>query len=76
MKPITGSGVAKVLESRNPNFKEGDLVGGTTGWEEYSIITPTDRLLRIPLTDFPLSYYTGLLGRPAIYMFGLNGSIF
>jgi NADPH-dependent curcumin reductase CurA len=39
MQPIVGYGVAKVLDSGHPNFKKGDLVWGTTGWEEYSLIT-------------------------------------
>ncbi|TYH26657.1 hypothetical protein ES288_A02G006200v1 [Gossypium darwinii] len=36
--PITGFGVSKVIDSRNPEFKEGDLVWGITGWEEYSLL--------------------------------------
>ncbi|KAM7460855.1 hypothetical protein LguiA_028976 [Lonicera macranthoides] len=60
--PITGYGVAKVLDSGHPNFKKGDLVWGMTGWEEYSLITATDQLFKIQHTDVPLSYYTGLLG--------------
>ncbi|KAK2990318.1 hypothetical protein RJ640_003590 [Escallonia rubra] len=66
-KPIVGFGVAKVLHSGDPNFKEGDLVWGMTGWEEYSlIITTTETLFKIEHTDVPLSYYTGLLGMPGI----------
>jgi len=64
--PINGYGVAKILDSRNPNFKEGDLVWGRTGWEEYSIINATESLFKIPDTDVPLSYYTGLLGMPGM----------
>ncbi|XP_016651747.1 PREDICTED: 2-alkenal reductase (NADP(+)-dependent)-like isoform X3 [Prunus mume] len=64
--PITGYGVAKVLESANPKFKQGDLVWGMTGWEEYSIITATDSLFKIHNTDVPLSYYTGILGMPGM----------
>ena len=26
MQPLTGFGVAKVLDSRHPNFKKGDLI--------------------------------------------------
>ncbi|KAJ9178215.1 hypothetical protein P3X46_010115 [Hevea brasiliensis] len=64
--PLTGYGVAKVLDSRNPGFKEGDLVWGITGWEEYSLITPPQRLFKIQHTDVPLSYYTGILGLPGL----------
>ncbi|XP_034225744.1 2-alkenal reductase (NADP(+)-dependent)-like [Prunus dulcis] len=63
--PISGYGVSKVLESGDPKFKEGDLVWGITGWEEYSLITATatQSLLKIHSThDVPLSYYTGILG--------------
>ncbi|KAM0052642.1 putative oxidoreductase [Helianthus debilis subsp. tardiflorus] len=60
--PITGYGVAKVLDSRHSKFKKGDLVWGMTGWEEYSIINVPETLFKIQDTDVPLSYYTGLLG--------------
>lgn len=65
MQPISGYGVGKVLESGDPKFKEGDLVWGITGWEEYSLITgtATQSLFKIHNThDAPLSYYTGILG--------------
>ncbi|XP_031120866.1 2-alkenal reductase (NADP(+)-dependent)-like [Ipomoea triloba] len=66
--PIVGYGVAKVVDSDNPNFKKGDLVWGMTGWEEYTIITDTQAkaLFKIEHTDVPLSYYTGLLGMPGM----------
>ncbi|KAK3028112.1 hypothetical protein RJ639_039806 [Escallonia herrerae] len=64
--PITGYGVAKILDSRNPKFKKGDLVWGITGFEEYSIITDAESLFKIEHTDVPLSYYTGILGMPGI----------
>ncbi|KAJ9178216.1 hypothetical protein P3X46_010116 [Hevea brasiliensis] len=61
--PLGGYGVAKVLDSRNPDFKEGDLVWGVTGWEEFSLITAPQVLFKIQHNDFPLSYYTGILGK-------------
>ncbi|PON85941.1 Alcohol dehydrogenase superfamily, zinc-type [Trema orientale] len=64
--PITGYGVSKVLDSGDPNFKEGDLVWGMTGWEQYSIINETHSLFKIHHTDVPLSYYTGILGMPGM----------
>ncbi|XP_075661974.1 2-alkenal reductase (NADP(+)-dependent)-like [Castanea sativa] len=67
MQAIFGYGVAKVLDSRHPEFKVGDLVWGITGWEEYSLITKTtDTLVKIQHTDVPLSYYTGILGMPGM----------
>ncbi|OWM84779.1 hypothetical protein CDL15_Pgr027566 [Punica granatum] len=64
--PIRGYGVARVLDSGNPNFKKGDLVWGLTTWEEYSLITAPQILFRIEHADVPLSYYTGLLGMPGL----------
>ncbi|XP_027348281.1 2-alkenal reductase (NADP(+)-dependent)-like [Abrus precatorius] len=64
--PINGFGVAKVLDSGNPNFRAGDLVWGTTGWEEYSVIQDPEKLFKIHHTEVPLSYYTGILGMPGI----------
>ncbi|KAJ3696809.1 hypothetical protein LUZ61_000514 [Rhynchospora tenuis] len=61
---ITGFGVGKVLDSTHPNYKVGDLVWGTTGWEEYSLITNPLVLFKINHPDLPLSYYTGILGMP------------
>ncbi|KAJ8439378.1 hypothetical protein Cgig2_021792 [Carnegiea gigantea] len=65
--PLTGYGVAKVLESGNANFKKGDLVWGPKiPWEEYSIINNTESLFKIEYTDMPLSYYTGILAMPGM----------
>ncbi|XVF84227.1 hypothetical protein PTKIN_Ptkin17bG0008900 [Pterospermum kingtungense] len=66
--PISGYGVAKVLDSAHPDFKKDDLVWGTTGWEEYSLITVTEtnHLFKIQDTDVPPSYYAGILGMPGL----------
>ncbi|KAK6255558.1 hypothetical protein SCA6_016863 [Theobroma cacao] len=61
LKPITGYGVAKVLDSAHPDFQKDDLVWGLTGWEEYSLITETNHLFKIQHTDVPLSFYAGIL---------------
>ena len=63
VQPINGFGVAKVLDSGHPDFKEGDLVWGGTGWEEYSLISAPETVFKITHTDMPLSYYVGLLGK-------------
>ncbi|KZV48482.1 hypothetical protein F511_18288 [Dorcoceras hygrometricum] len=62
--PIVGYGVCRVVDSSDPNFKNGDLIWGLTGWEEYSLIKSTEGLFKIEHTDVPLSYYTGILGMP------------
>lgn len=63
---ITGYGVSKVVDSDHLDFKAGDLVWGTTGWEEYSLIKYPQVLSKIKHTDIPLSYYTGILGMPGM----------
>ncbi|KAI4358031.1 hypothetical protein L6164_001940 [Bauhinia variegata] len=63
---IIGYGVCKVVDSKHPGFKRGDLVWGVTKWEEYSVINMTDSLFKIEHTDVPLSYYTGILGMPGM----------
>ncbi|CAN1834796.1 NADP-dependent alkenal double bond reductase P2 [Linum perenne] len=60
--PIAGFGVSKVVESGHPDYQKGDLVWGLTNWEEYSIIKNPKVIFKIPNSDVPLSYYTGLLG--------------
>lgn len=62
MKAIEGFGVAKVLDSDNPNFSVGDYVAGFTGWEEYSLITRTESLRKVEKNDISLSFHVGLLG--------------
>ncbi|CAI0394892.1 unnamed protein product [Linum tenue] len=64
--PLSGYGVAKVLESGHPNFEKGDLVWGSTGWEEYTVSTEPGQLFKIQHKDVPLSYYTGILGMPGM----------
>ncbi|KAJ1686306.1 hypothetical protein LUZ63_017696 [Rhynchospora breviuscula] len=59
---VTGYGVAKVVVSGHKDFKVGDLVLGITGWEEYSLISDPNSLIKINHPELPLSYYTGILG--------------
>ncbi|XXG44552.1 hypothetical protein AAC387_Pa01g4321 [Persea americana] len=71
--PIIGLGVAKVLDSGNPEYEEGDLVWGMTGWEEYSLISEPI-LFTITCTDVPLSYYTGILGE-YVFVSAASGAV-
>ncbi|KAJ4766772.1 Zinc-binding dehydrogenase family protein [Rhynchospora pubera] len=63
---MTGYGVAKVVVSGHKDFKVGDLVLGITGWEEYSLISDPNSLIKINHPELPLSYYTGILGMPGM----------
>ncbi|KAF9613084.1 hypothetical protein IFM89_005532 [Coptis chinensis] len=63
--PINGYGASKVVESGHKDYKEGDLVWGITGWEQFTLLpNPNPALLtKIKYTDVPLSYYTGILAQ-------------
>ncbi|PON55414.1 Alcohol dehydrogenase superfamily, zinc-type [Parasponia andersonii] len=66
-QPLTGYGVSQVVNSDSPDFKPGDYVTGITGWEQYSLVRPTQQqhLRKIrPDDDIPLSFHLGLLGMP------------
>ncbi|KAK3028959.1 hypothetical protein RJ639_039986 [Escallonia herrerae] len=79
IKPITGYGVAKILDSGNAKFQKGDLVWGMTGFEEYGIIAETESLFKIEHTDVPLSYYTGILVHPkkgeTVFVSAVSGAV-
>lgn len=63
--------MSKVVDSKHPEFKAGDLVWGITKWEEYTLIKNTQSFFKINHTDVPLSYYTGILGKPFNLIFFL-----
>ncbi|CAA6667754.1 unnamed protein product [Spirodela intermedia] len=62
---VEGFGISRVVETNDKGFRPGDLVSGLTGWEEYTLITGTDRLRKIQVDEkIPLSHHLGLLGMP------------
>ncbi|XP_051199602.1 2-alkenal reductase (NADP(+)-dependent) [Lolium perenne] len=63
---LTAFGVSKVLESGHSGYKAGDLVWGIIGCEEYTLVTNPESLFKISHPEFPLSYYTGVLGMPGL----------
>jgi NADPH-dependent curcumin reductase CurA len=73
---MRGGGLGQVIDSKNKDYKKGDLVTGLVGWQDYSIASSGDlmppqvlpKLLPIPLTSLlgpagmtGLSAYFGLL---------------
>ncbi len=56
--------LGRVVQSRNANFKEGDLGRGYAGWEGYSILDPANIALERVTADsrVPLTTYMGALG--------------
>ncbi|GIX31260.1 MAG: NADP-dependent oxidoreductase [Porticoccaceae bacterium] len=56
--------VGRVVRSRHPDYREGEIVFGLNRWEDYSLASDETILLEKlhPAPDLPLSYYVGPLG--------------
>ena len=62
-EPVMGLTLSRVLESRHPDYAEGDLLMARFAWEAYTVTDTGDFISRLPAgTDQPLSYYLGVLG--------------
>ncbi len=64
-KPMSGSVVARVVESRHSGFSEGDAVFGNMLWQETQVVKAGD-VRKVDMTDAPLSYHLGILGMPGM----------
>ncbi|MBL4612516.1 MAG: NADP-dependent oxidoreductase [Emcibacter sp.] len=64
-KVLEAGVVGEVIKSRNPKFKEGAVVVGNLGWENYSS-SDGKELLTVERGVVPLSYYLGVLGMPGM----------
>lgn len=62
---MEGGAVSVVEQSRNPKFKEGDLVVGQTGWQTHSISDGSNLLMAQKDLPSP-SMAVGVLGMPGI----------
>ncbi len=60
-KPIAGSVVAKVVQSKTGNFKTGDVVTGILPWQK-DIVAAEKSVTIADTTIAPASYYLGILG--------------
>lgn len=61
---MRGGGVGRIVESRHPEYREGEVVLGGVGWQSYAVSDgkdriPVERLVKRPL---PLSTALGALG--------------
>ncbi len=54
--------VGEVVESRHPDYGEGDFVFGMLNWESFSLVREGAGLRRVDASLAPLSYYLGVLG--------------
>jgi NADPH-dependent curcumin reductase CurA len=60
-----GGAVGKVTSSNNPNFREGDIVQGFFGWQEYAV-SNGEGVRKIDPGLAPISTALGVLGMPGL----------
>ncbi len=69
---MIGGTAGRVVESRHPKFKAGDVVVGYLGWQEYGI-SDGSGLYKVDTTHVPLAAYLGAVGMPGVTgWYGLN----
>jgi NADPH-dependent curcumin reductase len=62
---LYGGAVSQVVESRHPDYREGEFVEGRSGWREFAAIDPTQvKLRKIDPAAGSLSLALGVLGMP------------
>ena len=63
---ITGGAVGKVIESKCPNFLEGEIVEGfTLGWQKYAKVN-SSQIRKIDPNLAPIQTAVGVLGMPGM----------
>ena len=71
-EPVQSGVVAKVIATKNNNFKEGDFVSGLLSWKTQEI-SNGEGLTKVDGTKAPLSAYLGVLGMTGLTAYlGLN----
>lgn len=60
-----GGAVAKVIQSNNPAFNEGDIVEGMFGWQDYAV-SDGQGVRKIDPEIAPISTALGVLGMPGL----------
>ena len=61
---IPGRGVSQVIESRHPDWHEGEMVQGQMGWQTYKVsaMTAQEKMIRMPNNGLPAALGAGVLG--------------
>ena len=62
---MTGGAVGRVVDSRHPGFKAGDIVEGRIGWQEYGLVEG-GMLRKVDPDVAPISTALGVLGMPGL----------
>lgn len=60
---MEGGTVSRVVRSRNPAFKEGDIVLSHSGWQSYAV-AQGDQVRKLDPSQAPISTALGVLGMP------------
>ena len=68
--PLLGGGIGRVVQSRNPKFKEGDLVRHGAGFREVFVSDGRGVSVLHPDPDLPLTVYMHALGGTGITAYG------
>lgn len=72
---MIGGTVGEVIDSRSPSFAAGDRVVGMGGWQQYSIVSDSQRgaLRKVDTSRVPITAYLGPVGMPGVTAwYGLN----
>ena len=67
-KPVSSGIIAKVVDSKNENFKKGDFIAGLLPWKTKQI-SNGEGLQKIDKDKAPLSAYLGILGMTGLTAF-------
>lgn len=61
---IHGRGVAQIIKSRHPKWREGEMVQGQIGWQTYKVsaMTEQEKFFRMPHNGLPAALGSGVLG--------------
>jgi len=68
--PLLGGGIGRVIQSKNPKFKEGDLVRHGAGFREVFVSDGRGVSVLHPDPDLPLTVYMHALGGTGITAYG------
>jgi NADPH-dependent curcumin reductase CurA len=62
---MVGETVGEVVESRAPQFRQGDLVLARSGWQRFAVAAPGS-LRKLEADGVPSTYALGILGMPGL----------
>ena len=62
---MVGGTIGEVIESKDPRFKKGEIVGGRSGWQLYAS-ADAGTLRKVDTRGAPLSTALGVVGMPGV----------